>query len=85
MSATLSRSGVGANDFSLRTFGTRPVGGTRWEMGVDVNGRYGLRSWNSRRVEDPIDDFAWMARDLVVNDDEIEVAFLKEQQARIGS
>ena len=31
------------------------------------------------------DDIGWMARELVVNDDEIDVAFLREQQARSGS
>jgi len=31
------------------------------------------------------DDIGWMARELVVDDDEIEVAFLREQQSRSGS
>lgn len=32
-----------------------------------------------------VDDSAWMARELTVSDDEIEVAFLREQQARSAS
>lgn len=35
---------VVANDFSFRSFGVRPVGRARWEMGLDVNGRYGLHA-----------------------------------------
>lgn len=31
------------------------------------------------------DDVAWMAREMTVSEDEIEVAFLREQQARSGS
>ena len=31
------------------------------------------------------DDAGWMARELTVSEDEIEVAFLREQQARSGS
>ncbi len=31
------------------------------------------------------EDIAWMANDLAVSDDEIEVAFLREQQARSAS
>jgi len=35
---------------------------------------------------DPVpDDIAWMTRDLTVSDDEIDVAFLREQQARSPS
>lgn len=32
-----------------------------------------------------LDDSAWLARELTVSDDDIEVAFLREQQARSGS
>ena len=31
------------------------------------------------------EDVGWMARDLVVGDDEVEVAFMREQQARASS
>ena len=33
-------------------------------------------------MDPDIDDNAWMARELTVSEDEIEVAFLREQQAR---
>ncbi|NOX70614.1 MAG: hypothetical protein GXP15_15590 [Gammaproteobacteria bacterium] len=32
-----------------------------------------------------LEDPAWMARDLTVSDDEIDIAFLREQQARVAS
>lgn len=32
-----------------------------------------------------LDDSAWLARELTVSDEDIEVAFLREQQARSGS
>jgi iron complex outermembrane receptor protein len=41
---------VTADDFSFRSFGVRPVGSARWEMGVDVNGRYGLEARNVSSV-----------------------------------
>jgi phage shock protein A len=36
-------------------------------------------------AEQGIDDSSWMARELAVSDDEVEVAFLREQQARRAS
>lgn len=36
-------------------------------------------------TNDVVDDGEWMARELTVTDDEIEVAFLREQQARSAS
>lgn len=36
-------------------------------------------------TESEFDDIGWMARELSVSDDEIEVAFLREQQARSAS
>jgi len=45
-----ARADVTANDFSFRTFGVRPIGTARWEMGVDVNGRYGLEALDSVAV-----------------------------------
>lgn len=41
---TVSVADVVANDFSFRSFGVRPLGKARWELGVDVNGRYGLQA-----------------------------------------
>ena len=35
--------------------------------------------------ESEFDDIAWMARELIVSDDEIEVAYLREQSARSQS
>jgi outer membrane receptor protein involved in Fe transport len=40
----IERADVSAKDFHVRGFGERLVGGARIEMGVDVNGRYGLRA-----------------------------------------
>ena len=37
------------------------------------------------RTGSEFDDVGWMARELTVSEDEIEVAFLREQQARSGS
>jgi len=37
---------VSAGDFSFRSFAVRPLFTGRFEIGVDVNGRYGLRSSN---------------------------------------
>jgi hypothetical protein len=35
--------------------------------------------------ESEFDDIAWMARELIVNDDEVEVAYLREKSARSRS
>jgi phage shock protein A len=35
--------------------------------------------------ESEFDDIAWMARELIVNDDEVEVAYLREKSARSQS
>jgi outer membrane receptor protein involved in Fe transport len=39
---SVERADVSANDFQVRGFGERRMGNTRLEVGVDVNGRYGL-------------------------------------------
>jgi outer membrane receptor protein involved in Fe transport len=41
---SIERADVSANDFQFRGFGERRVGGARLELGVDINGRYGLRA-----------------------------------------
>jgi len=52
---TTSVSDVSAEDFSFRAFGVRPVGAARWEMGVDLNGRYGLKALNELSVDGVVD------------------------------
>ena len=43
--------------------------------------------FSERETSEPadLDDTAWLARELTVSDEDIEVAFLREQQARSGS
>ena len=41
---TVERAIVSANDFHVRGFGERLFGTSRFEVGVDINGRYGLRA-----------------------------------------
>lgn len=65
---TASVADVTANDFSFRGFAARAIGTARWEVGVDVNGRYGLEALDSftafdendavllDRIETTIDD-----------------------------
>ncbi len=53
---------VRAKDFSFRGSGVRPVGPARWELGVDVNGRYGLHAVNELLTDD-VRDFSEVAVD----------------------
>jgi outer membrane receptor protein involved in Fe transport len=41
---SIERADVSANDFHVRGFGERLIGVARVEVGVDINGRYGLRA-----------------------------------------
>ena len=41
---SIERADVSANDFHVRGFGERLIGVARLEIGVDVNGRYGLQA-----------------------------------------
>ncbi len=41
---SLERADVSARDFQFRTLADRPFGASRLEIGVDVNGRFGLRA-----------------------------------------
>ncbi len=41
---SVERADVSAKDFHVRGSGERAIGGARLEVGVDVNGRYGLRA-----------------------------------------
>ena len=45
---------VTADDYSFRSFAVRAIGSARWEMGLDVNGRYGLnaRDYSSTFADD---------------------------------
>jgi len=48
----IERADVAANDFSLRGFGERLLGGSRLEFGVDVNGRFDLQAIDELIVYD---------------------------------
>lgn len=41
---SVDRADIRARDFQLRGYGRRTFGAARWELGVDVNGRTGLRA-----------------------------------------
>jgi len=41
---SVDRADISAKDFQLRGYGRRALGQARWEVGVDVNGRAGLRA-----------------------------------------
>ncbi len=70
----------------------RDLGKTRAQLDTDRASLEGLKqkaeilAQRSPGEHDPaLEDAAWMARDLTVSDDEIDVAFLREQQARAAS
>lgn len=41
---SVERAEISAHDFQFRGYARRPLGEARWELGVDVNGRAGLRA-----------------------------------------
>ncbi|MEZ5420078.1 MAG: TonB-dependent receptor [Vicinamibacterales bacterium] len=41
---SVDRADISAHDFQARVYGRRDLGPARWEIGVDVNGRSGLRA-----------------------------------------
>jgi iron complex outermembrane receptor protein len=43
----VERADISAHDFQFRGYARRPLGTARWEVGVDVNGRGGLRALDS--------------------------------------
>jgi len=47
---SLERADVSAKDFHVRAFGQRPVGSARLEIGLDVNGRFGLEALEVRQA-----------------------------------
>ncbi|CAN5645480.1 catecholate siderophore receptor CirA [soil metagenome] len=49
----VERATVSARDFQARAVGERPVAGAHVEVGVDLNGRHGLRADEDRLVFDP--------------------------------
>lgn len=70
----------------------RDLDKTREQLDTDRASLEGLKqkaeilAHRSPGEHDPVlEDAAWMARDLTVSDDEIDVAFLREQQARAAS
>ena len=41
---SVDRADISAHDFQFRGYGRRPIGNARWELGVDLTGRGGLRA-----------------------------------------
>jgi outer membrane receptor protein involved in Fe transport len=50
---SLERSDVSARDYHVRAFGQRGLGGARVEVGLDLNGRFGLEALELRRLYAP--------------------------------
>jgi outer membrane receptor protein involved in Fe transport len=50
---TIERADIAARDFHLKGSGTRAVGPVRMELGLDVNGRYGLEALDVQLAYDP--------------------------------
>ncbi len=82
----ISRSDVVANDFSFRVSAGRPVGRARWEVGADINGRYGLEALESFGV---VDEDGESSIDLentsVENANRIDAALFTSAEALLGS
>lgn len=49
---SVERADVAAQDFHLRGYGQRPLGGARLELGFDLNGRFGLEALEIRERYD---------------------------------
>ena len=47
---SVERSDVSAKDYHVRAFAQRPVGGARLDLGLDVNGRFGLEALEIRQA-----------------------------------
>ena len=57
---------VSAKDFSFRGFAVRPLGRARWELGVDIYGRYGLEALSSLTLFDHHDQILRQVEDVSV-------------------
>lgn len=62
---SLERSDVSAKDYHLRAFGQRRLGGARLELGLDVNGRFGLEALEVRQAFEA--DGSVLRHDIVVS------------------
>ena len=83
---TLSVADVVADDFSFRSFAVRPVKKARWEMGVDINGRYGLEALDSFAAFDRDDDVLFERDELVIdNARRTDVGLYTSTEALVGS
>ena len=61
-----SSSAVNANDFGIRAVVVRPVGHVPLEIGVDINGRYGLQARNSLTTFGTSDEILTQSHELAV-------------------
>ena len=83
---TLSVADVIADDFSFRSFAVRPVGKSRWEMGVDINGRYGLEAFDSFAAFDRDGDVLFERDELAIeNARRTDVGLYTSTEALLGS
>ena len=57
---------VRAKDFSFRGFAVRPLGRARWEVGVDIYGRYGLEALSSLTLFDLNDQILGQGEEVSV-------------------
>lgn len=77
---------------TIRTENEATLDKTREQFDSDRTSLEGLKQKaeifaqrSSGERDTTLEDPAWMARDLTVSDDEIDIAFLREQQARVAS
>ena len=83
---TLSVADVVADDFSFRSFAVRPVGKARWEMGVDINGRYGLEALDSFAAFDRDGDVLFGRDELAIeNARRTDIGLYTSTEALVGS
>ena len=83
---TVGVADVTADDYSFRAFGVRPVGKARWEMGVDVNGRYGLEARDGLTVFDRDGEPSFTREELAIaNARRADVGLYTSAEALVGS
>ena len=83
---TVSAADVVADDFSFRSFAVRPVKKARWEMGVDINGRYGLEALDSFAAFDRDDDVLFERSELTIeNARRTDIGLYTSTEVLLGS
>lgn len=83
---TVSVADVVADDFSFRSFAVRPVGTARWEIGVDINGRYGLETLDSFAAFDRDDDVVFEREELAIeNARRTDIGLYTSTEVLLGS